>query len=351
MREYIYLVQEREFIKTNEEIYKIGKSKQENLKRFNSYPKGSELLFQCVCNNCNKIENILIKLFKKKYELQKNIGNEYFKGNYIDMIKDIYFTIFNTKDDKCYINNIELNKDNTISSVNEEINEVKDKKYKCEKCNKRYLTAKFYNEHIKDCNGLNILTCHKCMFTFKTNQSKSNHMIRNNCKPKSIAFANDNYNFTNNITNNYYITNNFEKERLDYITKETIYENCFKACFPILKLIELIHFNNDYPENQNIRYDNKKKIINIKKDNGWTTIDYNYLIYNLFINNSKLLTNYYNDYKDYFDNLINDENHIEELIIYLNHNLLEQIHPKKYLLMNKETKNSIKNFESSYPMN
>jgi len=30
---YIYLLQEREFIKTKENIYKLGKTKQENLKR------------------------------------------------------------------------------------------------------------------------------------------------------------------------------------------------------------------------------------------------------------------------------------------------------------------------------
>jgi len=217
------------------------------------------------------------------------------------------------------------------------------------------------------------------MFTFADRRGKSSHKRRNNCKPKSIAFANEkpnttntttnttnnitnntnnnitnnntNNNITNNITNNYYITNNFEKERLDYITKDIIYEKCFKACFPILKLIELIHFNNDYPENQNIRYDNKKKLINIKKDDIWTTIDYSYLIFNLLINNSRLLTNYYNDYKDYFDNLINNINHIEEVKTYINHNMLEQIHPKKFILMTKETKNTIKNFESTYPMN
>jgi uncharacterized C2H2 Zn-finger protein len=239
-----------------------------------------------------------------------------------------------------------------------------DKKYKCEKCSKSYLTSKSYNNHIKDCNGLNILTCPKCMFTFADRSGKSKHIKKNNCKPKSIAFANEkpnitnnttnnitNNNITNNITNNYYITNNFEKERLDYITKEIIYEKCLQACFPILKLIELIHFNNDYPENQNIRYDNKKKLINIKRNDMWTTIDYNFLVYNLLINNSKLLTNYYNDYKEYFNNLISNINHIEELKIYLNHNMLEQIHPKKFNLMNKETKNTIKNFECLYPMN
>ena len=74
----------------------------------------------------------------------------------------------------------------------------------------------------------------------------------------------------------------FEKERLDYITKEAIYQKCFTECFPILKLIELTHFNKEYPENQNIRYDNKKKLIKIKRNNNWATIDINNLIHNLF---------------------------------------------------------------------
>ena len=42
--QYIYLLQEREFIKTKEPIYKIGKTKQVNNKRFGQYPKGSVLL-------------------------------------------------------------------------------------------------------------------------------------------------------------------------------------------------------------------------------------------------------------------------------------------------------------------
>lgn len=35
---YIYLLQEREFIKTNENVYKVGMTKKENHKRFNQYP-------------------------------------------------------------------------------------------------------------------------------------------------------------------------------------------------------------------------------------------------------------------------------------------------------------------------
>ena len=87
--EYIYLLKEREFMKTNENIYKIGKTKQDNFKRFNSYPKGSVLIFQILCSNCTNIENKLIKLFREKYIKRKDIGNEYFEGDYINMIDDI----------------------------------------------------------------------------------------------------------------------------------------------------------------------------------------------------------------------------------------------------------------------
>ena len=292
------------------------------------------------------------------------------KCSYCKYDTDKFYNLQRHCNNKHNVEIFELNNEFPLSSVYEdsEIHENINNtiKYKCEKCSKCYLTSKSYNNHILSCNGLNILTCHKCMFTFKSDQSKSNHMKRNNCKPKSTAFANENPNITNNttnnnttnnitnitnITNNYYITNNFEKERLDYITKEAIYQKCFTECFPILKLIELTHFNKEYPENQNIRYDNKKKLIKIKKNNTWTTIDINYLIHNLFINNSNYLTNYYNDYKDYFNNLINNENHIEELMIKINHNWLEEIHPKNYNLMTKETKNTIKNFETQNPMN
>ena len=90
MTEYIYLLQKREFIKTKENIYKIGKTKQENLKRIRNYDNGSILICQFKCNDSDKLEKKLITLFREKYELQKDIGNEYFKGNYIDMRDDIY---------------------------------------------------------------------------------------------------------------------------------------------------------------------------------------------------------------------------------------------------------------------
>ena len=56
MTDYIYLLQEREFITTNQNVYKLGKTKQDNLQRFKQYPKGSKLLLQHICNNCDMLE-------------------------------------------------------------------------------------------------------------------------------------------------------------------------------------------------------------------------------------------------------------------------------------------------------
>jgi len=95
MPEYIYLLQEREFIKAKENIYKLGMTKKENLTRFNQYPKGSLLLSQIICNNSKYIEKILISKFKETFKQKKDIGNEYFEGEYNIMIDIIYYTIKN----------------------------------------------------------------------------------------------------------------------------------------------------------------------------------------------------------------------------------------------------------------
>ena len=93
MSQYIYLLQVREFIKTKEDVYKVGMTKKENHERFNQYPKGSVLLFQMICNNCKNMEKLVLKKFKETFKQRKDIGNEYFEGEYKSMIDIIYSTI------------------------------------------------------------------------------------------------------------------------------------------------------------------------------------------------------------------------------------------------------------------
>jgi hypothetical protein len=65
------------------------------LKRIQNYPNGTRLLLQIICNNCDNLEKELIQLFKSKYKIQTDIGKEYFKGNHLEMIQDIYKYIYN----------------------------------------------------------------------------------------------------------------------------------------------------------------------------------------------------------------------------------------------------------------
>jgi hypothetical protein len=99
MSEYVYLLQEREFIKTKEDVYKVGMTKKENHERFNQYPKCSKLLFQMICNNCKNMEKVVVKRFKETFKQRKDYGNEYFEGDYKNMIDIIYYTIKNENDE------------------------------------------------------------------------------------------------------------------------------------------------------------------------------------------------------------------------------------------------------------
>ena len=119
--QYIYLLQEREFRKTKEKIYKLGKTKQQHNKRFGQYPKDSILLTQLICDDCDKMERILINLFNEKFKKRTNIGNEYFEGDYKEMIDLIYNTIKQEETEKSNNKEIKLLKEH-----NEELIEERD---------------------------------------------------------------------------------------------------------------------------------------------------------------------------------------------------------------------------------
>ena len=116
--QYVYLIQEREFIKTSENIFKIGKSKQENNKRINQYPKQSKLILQILCDNCDILEKELIISFKNKYNHRKDIGNEYFEGEHEDMIKNIFYTRNNIDD---IVNYEKIEKEKTQEEIKKEL--------------------------------------------------------------------------------------------------------------------------------------------------------------------------------------------------------------------------------------
>jgi hypothetical protein len=90
---YIYILQEREFINQNLDIYKIGFSTQEYNKRLLHYSKGSKLIFQI---EIDKINLDIYELLNKKHLIKKELGCKYYEGNIHLIIDDIY-NFFKTK--------------------------------------------------------------------------------------------------------------------------------------------------------------------------------------------------------------------------------------------------------------
>ena len=169
----------------------------------------------------------------------------------------------------------------------------------CTKCNKIYKTKRCLIEHEKKCNGLDDLTCPRCMISFSSRQAKSNHIKRNKCCPKSIIHArqpnpqniekstiinntietqiNNNTNIEKqiNTTNNIYI-NNYGNERLDYLNYEKLIA-ILKTGYDVPRLLtKEIHFNKDFPENNNIQYKNDSNAL-IKRDDEFILKDLNIL--------------------------------------------------------------------------
>ena len=208
--QYIYLLQEREFRKSNENVYKIGKTKQEHLKRFNQYPTNSKLLLQIECIDCNSIEIILIKMFKNKYIQRTDVGREYFEGCHKDMINNIYHTILNPVVD---INNASSSDSESESEFNSksvpescvipkceslvipDINIYKNlnNMFNCNCCNYNTDRKSNYNLHLKTSKHLkklkigpslvhhlsitcpSIYDCKSCNKSFSTQSSLSKH--------------------------------------------------------------------------------------------------------------------------------------------------------------------------------
>ena len=201
--------------------------------------------------------------------------------------------------------------------------------YKCKKCSKEFKSNYHLNRHInkkKSCIK-DIIKCENCLTVFKTKQILLNHLNRKNkcikvdlekeiieLKHKNeilqLELENQklkNSKITNNITNsnnttNNFILNNFGNENLEFITKKFLTEslkNVINTTLPLqienktkLKVenlsyygsdikdinifrlfIKLIFKNEDYPENNTIKYDEECDDFYYYSNDEWVIVD------------------------------------------------------------------------------
>ena len=195
----------------------------------------------------------------------------------------------------------------------------------CKKCNKIYKIKKSLIKHEEKCKGVDELTCPRCMISFSNRHNKSNHIKRNTCKPRSIIHARvpnpqniepannidtqinniDIDNQTNNIDNqtniqnqhiNIYV-NNYGKERTDYLDYDKMLA-IFKKVYNIPTLLtKEIHFNEEFPENNNIKYHDAKSCL-VKDDDEFIYKNLNVLIKELIKNKGRIMQNFAKQNKD-----------------------------------------------------
>ena len=144
--EGIYLLQTRELITMNKNIYKIGRSFNLN-KRMKQYPKESNLILLVECCNSVKCEAELLKIFRKQFIESKKYGNEYFEGDKEKMKKLIF---------------------NYIEKETEDVIKEKEKIMKQKEKEKEIVNNK---------------TCSKCKTEFKYIGNLKRHLLKStNCK-------------------------------------------------------------------------------------------------------------------------------------------------------------------------
>ena len=82
---YIYLLVEREFVRSGEPVVKVGRTS-DVIRRMSEYPKGSKLLFCIYCDSQIETEAEILRLLDASFKRRSDIGRESFEGDLNSMV-------------------------------------------------------------------------------------------------------------------------------------------------------------------------------------------------------------------------------------------------------------------------
>ena len=261
------------------------------------------------CEYCNYATNRRFDL--NKHRFRKHIYEIYAINNNKNHEKNVNPNEKNVNPNEKNVNPNEKNVNPNEKNVN--YNNI------CNKCNKLYKTKKSLIDHEKKCQGVDDLTCPRCMISFSSRQTKSKHFLKNKCNPRSIIHARipneknikklqNIENQTNNIhtqnnvqnqtnNNNNIIIHNYGNERIDYLNYDKMLAIFMKAYNIPTLLTKEIHFNDEFPENNNIKFNNEKTAL-VKKEDEYIYKNLNLLVNELIKNKGGLMQKFAIDNKD-----------------------------------------------------
>jgi hypothetical protein len=191
--------------------------------------------------------------------------------------------------------------------------------YKCTKCHGIFKKKYNLDKHLKICNGVNNLTCHICLKTFKHRNSKYKHLKNVICTPPvqpeqqqpttvnntSITNNNDNSHSHNKNTNSYNTNCNnvtilaFGNENYSHLidNHELMKKFINDREYGLIDCLKLIHYNDEVPENQNIKKNNRKDdFVDVYDGSTWKLRMVDFACTKILNSLEKLFTDYIDDF-------------------------------------------------------
>ena len=186
--------------------------------------------------------------------------------------------------------------------INNIVKEIEDEN-ECLYCNKHYTTLKSLRRHNKYFCVKNKID-NNLQDEIRVLKQKINELEKDKSTKISKSITNNNINNTNNgtINNNNITINQYGKEDLSHLTFNDfngIFNKC-NSCVP--NLIDLIHFNKDKPENNNIYISNLKgSYAMIYDGQKWNVADKNTTVDDMYDDKCDILVSKYENLKDHLD--------------------------------------------------
>jgi uncharacterized C2H2 Zn-finger protein len=258
------------------------------------------------CNKCNK-------LFKTRWNYIRHI-------NICDMDKDKY------KCEKC--NKIFNYKSHYERHINKKFYCIKENKiikiendklvlidnYECEICNKKFTTKRSLDRHLKTyCKKSTENELYQIIEKLQ-NEVAELKTHKNEVKINNANTLNNCNNNNNNTINNNITINAYGKEDLSHLTDKD-YKQLFNKCNSAIPLlIEMVHFNEEKPENTNMYISNiKSQFAYIYNGKQWNLMNKDELIDDIYDKKCIILLEKYEDLKDILnDQTIKNFNHFIE---------------------------------------
>ena len=251
-------------------------------------------MVEYLCHRCgyntNKKSNIIQHLNRKKIckPILGDISIEEIKKHYNFEIKEM-----TQNDPKMTQNDPKMTQNDPKMTPNDPKMTPNDpkQKYKCNYCNKCYSKNCHLRRHEK--------TCKKKQETEALVISQNDKIMKmekeiEELKKKSTTTNNITNNNNNNTINNNIHINNYGEENLKHLRSKDFKDIICSMYNAVPQLIEKIHFDPEHPENQNIKYTNKKfPYLKIMKDNKWQLVNKKHELFDLIDNKCYLLKEKY----------------------------------------------------------